>query len=182
MRPELDDDEDDVTISRYHIALLKGDSFALWAPPDVESKVIRDTGALVNTPHSVGELELYLAPGRFVVIGRANGYRVPYLHPSYQATTVVPGSGQSVLRTEGTGDDTFVSRAHFTLRGAAGGGLVLTNGVPGLDGAVRPPTNWTYLVEPDARLLAPAEEVLILYGVAIAIQLPNRSVVRLTAR
>jgi hypothetical protein len=166
----------------------------LWTPPDVETKVhevparlaepynfVGNPQRLREAPLSLACVELCLAPDRLIVIGRANGHRVPYLDPAYQATTIVPDSGQCVLRGNFWEEDILVSRAHFTLR-AAVGGIMFTNGVPRRGGGIRPPVNRTYLIAPVRRLLMPGEEVLIACGSSIAAELPNRCVLRLGAR
>jgi hypothetical protein len=170
------------------VAVLEGSPVALWVPTGTETKV-HALAASPTKPHSLADepapivlVELQLAPDRLVVIGRANGYQVPYLDPAYQATTIMPETGQSVLLTQGEGKDIMVSRAHFTLRAAAGGGVILTNGVPQLGGGIRPPMNWTYLLTPVTRVLDPGEELTIGPGAAVAIQLPNLCVLRLAAR
>lgn len=94
---------------------------------------------------------------------------------------MLPDSQQSVLRGNDPTDE-YVSRAHFTLRGAPGGGVVFTNGVPQVGGGVRPPTNGTKLVAPTVRYLEPSEEVLIALGDTVTINLPNRCVLQLQAR
>lgn len=163
-------------LSHCSVALLEGNSVTIWTCP--ETKV-----HAVTAVHDLPELALGLAPGRLVVIGRAApDCPVPYLDPAYRATPMMPDSGQSVLHGGDDPSDVFVSRAHFTLRGAAGGGVVFTNGVPRAGGGVRPPTNRTKLMAPAARDLAPGEEVLIPHGDAIAIRLPNRCVLQLKAR
>jgi hypothetical protein len=143
-------------------------------------------GHLTSTIPDAGtspRVRLCLAPGRSVVVGRADEHHhVPYLDPAYQSTTVVPGTGQTVLRFDGREKDTHVSRSHFTLRGSEGGGIVLTNGVPGVDGGIRPPTNWTCLLAPEWRVLDPGEELLIERGGVVVIQLPNDCVLQLAAQ
>jgi hypothetical protein len=115
-----------------------------------------------------------------VVVGRAKPQQdVPYLDPAFRATQLLPDSNQTVL----TGDkktDNYVSRAHFAIRGTAGG-VVVTNGVPHVGGGIRPPTNGTWLVAP-VRLLDPGEEVFIASGEMIAIWLPNQCVLQLRAQ
>ena len=100
---------------------------------------------------------------------------------AYSPTPILPDSGQSVLRGHDESDN-WVSRAHFTLRGAPGGGIVFTNGVPRVGGGLRPPLNGTKLLVPTVRWLDPGEEVLIGLGEAVAIRLPNRCVLQLQAR
>jgi hypothetical protein len=162
------------------VALLEGrsDSVTLWLCPETKVHAPITTGA---APRTVPELALGLAPGRLVVVGRATpGCPVPYLDPAYRATPMLPDSGACVLRGNDP-SDIYVSRAHFTLRGSAGGGVVFTNGVPRAGGGVRPPKNGTKLMAPTVRYLAPGEEVLIPYGETIAIRLPNHCVLQLKA-
>jgi hypothetical protein len=124
---------------------------------------------------------MQLAPDRPVIVGRQEGRRIEYLDPSYRPTQLVPDTGQSVLLCGGGGDDVYVSRGHFMLRGVAGG-VVLTNGVPRAGGGIRPPVNGTWLVGPVGRKLEPGEEVLIERGSVLVIRLPNKCVIQIVAR
>jgi hypothetical protein len=170
---------DDATSSRCDVTLVEGHSVVLWTCPQTS---VTSATVIDGRPHGSTELALGLTPGRFVVIGRATpDCPVPYLDPAYRATTMLPDSQQSVVHGDDP-SDVYVSRAHFTLRGASGGGVVLTNGVPRAGGGVRPPTNGTKMLAPTARCLEPGEEVTIPYGDAVAIRLPNRCVLRLKAR
>ena len=166
-------------LSHCDVALLEGHSVTFWTCPQTDVAVRTTANDL---PGVFTQLALCLAPKRLVVVGRSTGASpVPYLDPAYRATTFLPDSQQTVL----VGDDhtdNWVSRAHFTLRGGAGGGVVFTNGVPQAGGGIRPPTNSTWLVAPAVRLLDPGEEVLIGCGEAVAIRLPNRCVLQLKAR
>jgi hypothetical protein len=126
-------------------------------------------------------LELFLKPGQSAVIGRAHGCEVPYLDPAYVPTSLVPGSGETVLRGHGDRRDLFVSRGHFMLS-AHPAGLLLTNGVPRRGGGIRPPRNGTLLLDPVQRSMLPAEEHPIAYGSDVLLQLPNGSQVRIEAR
>jgi hypothetical protein len=173
------DGTDSGPLSHCGVALLEGHSVTFWTCPqtDVAVRTPVDTA-----PETIAELALALAPGRFVVVGRATpDSPVPYLDPAYRATPMLPDTQQSVLHGNDPAD-IYVSRAHFTLRYAAGGGVVLTNGVPRAGGGIRPPKNGTKLMAPTVRYLAPGEEVLIPFGEAIAIRLPNRCVLQLKAR
>jgi hypothetical protein len=168
----------DGSVSHCDIVLLAGNSVTLWAPPQTEvaPRTTVDAG-----PETVAELALGLAPGRLVVVGRATpDCPVPYLDPAYRATPMLPDTQQSVLRGNDPADN-YVSRAHFTVRCEAGG-VVFTNGVPRAGGGIRPPKNGTKLMAPTVRYLAPGEEVLIPFGEAIAIRLPNFCVLQLKAR
>jgi hypothetical protein len=170
---------DSLSGSCCHVALLSGSSVSFWTCPQTDVAV---RTAVHGVPNSFTELALCLAPERLVVVGRATPeHTVPYLDPAYRATTMLPDSGQSVLHGNDPTDN-WVSRAHFTLRGAVDGAVVFTNGVPQLGGGVRPPTNSTWLVAPAVRLLDPGEEVLIGCGEAVSIRLPNRCVLQLKAR
>ena len=111
-----------------------------------------------------------------IVVGRANGQRVEYLDPSYQATNFVPGSHQSVLL--GEKQDNLVSRGHFTIKPTSNG-VYFINGVPGLDGTIRPPTNWTCVLTPVERLLEPREEFIIEADSSVLVRLPNESVIEI---
>ena len=174
--------------SHCEISILEGSPVALWIPTGVETMTDSVPSYATNVESVAGEplptvrVRLQLEPGRLVVVGRAKRHKVPYLDPSYAVTTIVPETRQSVLLSEGKGTDTYVSRAHFMLRAGPGGGIVLTNGVPGLAGGIRPPTNQTTLVSPEARPLLPSEELLIEPGERVVIQLPNRCMICLAAR
>src|SRR5215213_3502966 len=151
------DPGDNVSSSRCHVALLDGPSVTFWTCPGTAASALTEVH---DVPGSVAELALCLAPERLIVVGRSTGHSpVPYLDPAYSPTPILPDSGQSVLRGDNEGD-IYVSRAHFTLRGAPGGGIVFTNGVPRVGGGLRPPKNGTMLVSPVLRALAAGEEVL----------------------
>jgi hypothetical protein len=174
------DSSDSGSQSRCHVALLSGSSVTFWTCPQTDVAV---QTAVHGVPDSFTELALCLAPEKLVVVGRASPHHtVPYLDPAYRSTTFLPDSNQSVLHGGNDESDTWVSRAHFTLRGADGGAVVFTNGVPKLGGGIRPPMNDTWLVAPAVRLLGPGEEVLIDCGEAVSIRLPNRCVLQLKAR
>jgi hypothetical protein len=127
------------------------------------------------------DVALEIAPDRPVVVGRSDGDEVPYLDPAYRATQLMPESGQSVMRQGGRcPEDTWVSRGHFTLRANARG-ILFVNGVPGVDGGIRPPTNWTFVSRPKWRKMDPAEEYVIERGTSAEFQLPNGVVVRIAA-
>ena len=113
-----------------------------------------------------------LQPDQSVVIGRQEGGRIEYLDPSYCPTQMLPNSSERVVATEARGNDKFVSRGHFLLRGAVTG-ILFVNGVPRLSGGIRPPLNGTQLLEPDCRSMGAGEEYLIEKGSAIKIRLPN---------
>lgn len=176
--------------SRSHcgLSVLFGEPVSLWTPPGVETRVhelvhvhttLHDNA---DGTHPLTEVELCLDPGRLVVVGRSSGkHPVPYLDPAYRSTTVLPSTGQPVLRWDGAEDDMFVSRAHFTLRAAPGGGIVFTNGVPRLGGGIRAPINGTRLVAPVTRNLGAGEEVVIEPGAAAVVRLPNRCVLQIRA-
>ena len=167
-------DEDDGPRSHCHVALLEGPAVNVWTCP--KTAVMSDT-----VLHELPGLGLSLAPDRLVVVGRSTGkHAVPYLDPAYRATPVVPDTGQTVLSGDAEHDNS-VSRAHFTLRGAAGG-VVFTNGVPRLGGGVRPPVNGTWLVAPAVRFLDDGEELLIPRGDSLTLRLPNHCLLRLEAR
>lgn len=171
-------DDTGAPLSVCSVSLLAGNPVALWAAPKTEVATGRSTDTTVDP---FPELALGLAPGALAVVGRAEPHhRVPYLDPAYRATRLVPGSGQSVMLNNE--HDKGVSRGHFTLRGAIGGAVVFTNGVPGADGGVRPPTNGTWLLAPQRRLLGPGEEVYIGSGDAVVVYLPNGCTLQLAAR
>jgi hypothetical protein len=131
-------------------------------------------------PDTESRVQLQLDPDRPIVIGRQDDGIPPYLDPAYQSTRLVPGSGQPVVQSSTEGRDTYVSRAHFMLRGNAQG-ILLTNGVPRAGGGIRPPTNWTYMREPQCRVMEPGEEFLIEHGAGVVLQLPNHNILRICA-
>lgn len=156
------------SVSSARVSVLSGDGITLWGCAAPE----QDTSA---------HAELHLAPEDTVIIGRAEGNGVPYLDPAYRATTIVPHTGRSILKSEGRGQDCTVSRAHFMLRGT-GSGIVLINGVPRRGGGIRPPRNWTQLLVPNDRRLGSGEEYVIRRGESVTLLLPNGSQVRIEAR
>lgn len=138
-------------------------------------------GDSVLDPDSRPVLELFLQPGQSAVIGRAHGCEVPYLDPAYRPTSLVPGTGETILLGEGDRRNLYVSRAHFTLSAHAAG-ILLINGVPQRGGGIRPPRNGTLLLDPVQRPLLAGEEHTIDHGSAVTLQLPNGSQVRIEAR
>jgi hypothetical protein len=127
------------------------------------------------------QLVLKISPDRPVIIGRAEGGSVPYLDPAYRPTTVLPGTGETILRGDGHGTDSLVSRGHFMLAATAGG-ITFVNGVPRRGGGIRPPKNGTWLVLPTQRILTPGEDYFIENGSSIGIRLPNGSEIIIDAR
>ena len=124
-----------------------------------------------------GQVQLKLDPNNPAVIGRLEGGRPPYLARGYQATHMLP-NGAPVLR--GTRADETVSRAHFMLKHHAQG-ILLINGVPGRDGALRAPLNGTYLLSPENRNMVPGEAFLIERGSTAKIRLPNNTLILISA-
>jgi hypothetical protein len=131
-------------------------------------------------PDTESRVQLQLDPECPVVIGRQDHGIPPYLDPAYQSTRLVPGTGQPVVQSSSEGKDRSVSRAHFMLRGCSHG-ILLTNGVPRAGGGIRPPTNGTWMHEPQWRLMEPEEEFLIEHGTAVVLQLPNNNILRICA-
>lgn len=169
---------DNDLFSHCSIALLWGKSVNVWTCPQT---AVGTAPAVDTAIAPFPELALGLAPGRLVVIGRSSGrHAVPYLDPAYRATQIVPGSEQPVLLNDPA--DNSVSRAHFTLCGAAGGAVMLTNGVPSAGGGTRPPTNGTWLLSPVRRSLEPGEEVRLEPGTTAVIWLPNGCTLQLAVR
>ena len=166
--PDLLPDEEEGPISAGSLSVLSGRGVTLW-------------GTSAKGPDTQPEPELQLAPDRPVIIGRFEGRDVPYLDPAYLPTTVMPGTGQSILRSGGQGQDISVSRGHFMLRATAGG-ILLVNGVPRRGGGVRPPVNGTRLLAPVQRALSPGEEYLIERGTVIVVRLPNGTQIQIDAR
>jgi len=126
------------------------------------------------------EFRVQISPDRPVIVGRSEGHEVPYLDPTYTPTRVVPGTGQTVMRNDGRGDDINVSRGHFMLR-ADPGGVLFVNGVPHREGGIRPPVNGTWLLSPTRRKLDPEEAYLIEHGQIAVFFLPNRAEIRIEA-
>ncbi len=126
------------------------------------------------------EVRLAIAPDRPVVVGRSEGKEISYLDPAYRPTTILPGTGQTVLRHAGRETDVAVSRGHFMLRQATGG-VMLVNGVPRRGGGIRAPLNGTWLLVPVRRQLEPEEEFLIASGTSAVLFLPNGSELRVDA-
>ena len=118
------------------------------------------------------QCQLKLSPDAPVIIGRADGGEIEYLDPRYVPSPIMPGSGKTILKRHGAKEDVYVSRGHFMLRSHPHG-VLLVNGVPRRGGGIRPPFNWTRLLAPEVRMLAPAEELVIERGAPISIQLPN---------
>jgi len=135
------------------------------------------TFAEVNT-QTLTETSLDLSPHELVVIGRQQGGRLEYLDPSYTPSQLVPDSGQSVLMNDAK--DTYVSRGHFTLKGSSKGILLLI-GVPGVEGGVRLPVNWTFMVEPVYREMKKGEVFLVERGSSVKIMLPNEARILISA-
>lgn len=149
------------------LSVLSGAGVTLWGP----------CGSCQDTQQ---QTQLCLAPDRPVIIGRAEGGEVPYLDPAYQPTTVMPGTGKTILHSQGHRKDLVVSRGHFMLRAAAAG-ILLTNGVPRRGGGIRPPMNGTWLVASVQRALTPGEHYLIDRGMTMVLWLPNGSQVQIEA-
>jgi hypothetical protein len=148
---------------------IDGDTdLSLWGGHDAS---VADTAAKV---------QLRLAPDCPVVIGRQESGLPSYLDPSYRPTRIMPSTGQAIVKSGSGGKDVYVSRAHFMLRGHAGG-ITLTNGVPKLGGGIRPPTNGTWMWGSNWRRMEPGEEHLIEHGASISLFLPNGTVVRISA-
>ncbi len=151
---------EDVSTSSTCLLRIRGSSATtLWGLP-----------TRVTSPDAGPSARLCLRPGEAVVVGRKSGGTLDYLDPAYVPTNVEPTSGQPVLR--GCERELCVSRGHFTLRGTAGG-ILLVNGVPRRGGGVRPPLNGTRLLAPARRRLRPAEEYLIERGGSATLRLPN---------
>src|SRR6187401_1020836 len=115
--------------SSCDFSILSGPSITIWMAGNAGQETRND-------------LKLVIAPDRPVIIGRAEGNPVPYLDPSYHATTMLPGSGSTILRSDDQELNNRVSRAHFMLR-AIPGGILIVNGVPKVGGGIRPPLNGT---------------------------------------
>jgi hypothetical protein len=153
--------------SRGGMSILSGSPLTSWS-------------SIPLTAHSETEYALQLMPDSPVVVGRSDGWSPEYLDPAYLPTRIVPGTGQSVLHSGGSGTDRCVSRAHFMLQGVPGG-ILFVNGVPRRGGGIRPPHNWTRLIAPEGRDLSPGEEYLIGSGNAVVVLLPNGTEIRIDA-
>lgn len=161
-------DTDD-SISLGSLSVVEGTVVSVWAGENT-----------ITHGETDAEVKLRLDPQHPVVIGRQQGGNIPYLDPTYTSTPVLPHTNHSILTSDGTGRDSYVSRGHFMLRGSPQG-IIFVNGVPRLGGGVRAPRNWTQLLHPEKRLLAAEEEYLIASGAAIKIQLPNDTVIVIRA-
>jgi hypothetical protein len=137
-------------------------------------------GDCSTSPESDSRVKLRLSPDCPVVIGRCENITPPYLDPAYRPTRIVPGTAQPIAQSNYEGPDVALSRAHFMLRGNPGG-IVLTNGVPHVEGGIRPPTNGTWILQPTQRQMDPGEEYLIEHGASVSLFLPNRAVVQICA-
>jgi hypothetical protein len=143
-------------------------------------------GSMVNMWSAVpstmtdGQYTLTLAPDQAAVIGRQQGGQTEYLDPKYQPTQLMPGSTKPIVASAWEGKDRSVSRGHFMLKGSAQG-ILLVNGVPKRGGGIRPPTNWTWMLEPSRRMMEKGEEVMIKRGNFVQIYLPNQAVIMIIA-
>lgn len=153
--------------SSCHFSILKGPGLSIWMAGNPGQEARHD-------------LQLKIAPDRPVIIGRAEGNKVPYLDPAYQSTTLVPGTGETILRSNGDGNDRMVSRAHFMLR-AISRGIIVVNGVPHPGGGIRPPLNGTLVLVPGQRPLEPEEELVVESGEVVVLLLPNGTTIRIEA-
>jgi hypothetical protein len=156
------------SMSSASLRVTPGSSLTLWS--------VSDPAQATDV-----EYQVRISPDRPVIVGRAEGHEVPYLDPAYRPTRVVPGTGQSVMRQDGTDHDIVVSRGHFMLR-ADPGGVVFVNGVPRRGGGLRPPMNGTWLLAPIRRMLDPEEAYLIEHGRAAVFYLPNGAEIRIDAQ
>lgn len=137
-------------------------------------------GQAETDPEANNSLRLALESDRPVIVGRCTNpdADIEYLEIGYTSFNLMPGTDESVLLSSPR--DIFLSRAHFMLRGRAGG-VLFTNGVPYRGGGIRPPLNGTMLLQPEERLLSPAEDLLITPGESITLRLPNDCVVSIQA-
>ena len=74
----------DHSVSFGSVCLLSGSGITLWS-------------SLTGGTETMREAQLRLEPDAPVILGRAEGWDVPYLDPTYRATAIVPSSGQRVL-------------------------------------------------------------------------------------
>ena len=150
------------------VSIVEGPSLSLWSI------------ATATEGKTKEELKLQLEPDQSVVIGRQEGGEIEYLDPRYHPTQLLPNSSQRVVTSIGRGADICVSRGHFMLKGSLHG-ILLLNGVPRRGGGIRPPRNWTMMLEPDQRSMKQGEEYMIERGAAAKIRLPNGTVILLRA-
>jgi hypothetical protein len=165
--PEWEEVGKSSSSSSCDFEILSGPNITLWMAGNPNQETRKN-------------LQLQIAPDQPVIIGRAEGGGVPYLDPAYRSTTLVPGTGETILRGHGDSRDNYVSRAHFMLRAIAGG-ILLVNGVPKVGGGIRPPRNGTSLTYPSYRTMLPEEEYTIESGAGVIIVLPNGTNVRIKA-
>ena len=154
-------------LSGCGLSVLSGTAVTIWNAQET-----------ILDPRS--QRRLMVGSDRPVIIGRAEGREVTYLDPAYRPTTIVPGTGRTILQNNEEGGNDLVSRAHFMLRAVARG-ISLVNGVPQRGRGIRPPLNWTMLCAPVRRIMAPCEEFLIEYGSTIELLLPNKSQIQIDA-
>ncbi len=159
-------EEDGSGISSVSLSISGGPMVNLWSR--------------VPFSQADGQFTTDLAPGQELVIGRQEGGHLEYLDPKYQPTQLMPGSFRPIVTSSREGKDTSVSRGHFMLKGSPQG-ILFVNGVPKRGGGIRPPTNWTWMLEPHRRLLHPAEEIAIHPGTRVKLYLPNATVILIVA-
>lgn len=159
--------EDDYYDSLCSFSVLSGEGLSIWGPG-------------LSGQEARHELQLQISPDYPVIIGRTEREPVPYLDPSYQSTTIFPGTGDTILRSNGEGRDRTVSRAHFMLR-ASTRGILVVNGVPKPGGGLRSPLNGTRMMFPNSRQLEAEEELVVESGDSIMLMLPNSTTLRIVA-
>ena len=84
-------------ISGCGLFLLSGTPVTMWSSPE-------------TALDARSQWRLMVGSDRPVIIGRAEGREVTYLDPAYRPTTIVPGTGRTILQNNGEGGDDTVSR------------------------------------------------------------------------
>ena len=135
---------------------------------------ITDTMCLGAVDTKTEDYPVGLAHGKGLVIGRQEGGGTEYLDSRFRPTQRMPGTYQRVVVDAHRPGDNFVSRGHFTMIGSPFG-IIFVNGVPRRGGGIRPPVNWTQMIEPQQRTMAPGERFVVAPGTIIKITNSTRS-------
>ncbi len=145
------------------ISIQGGTGVCLWVPDKMLVPVKALDSAVLQLPSD-----------KPVVIGRQQEGTLDYLDPAYRPMSLTPDASSSSVLTFTADKNNSVSRGHLLLKRTAAG-IVLVNGVPQPKGGIRPPTNGTFLLEPENRWMEKGEEYL-LRG-AVKVQLPSGAVI-----
>jgi|GEM_PF-2835142 len=163
MRESMED-QDSGNLSIVGLELIKGSPINLWSVNGLDP--------------SQKDVSLELTDGMPIILGRQQGGSIDYLDEKYTPTMIMP-NGKPILKGSGN-NDLAISRAHLMMKRHSKG-ILLVNGVPGIDGNIRPPMNGSRLLEPEDRPMAPGEELIIERGQRAKIQFPNGTVLLINA-